>query len=432
MTAEELNELIKSVRASPKKEEEKDKLIIELLDLVMKQNKEEMKGDCGGTEDKIKTTYGNLYNLKEEEQMLINIPGVSVNSVPRKDGRFQGYLIENNGMRKYFYGRSYKDVIEKIQIAFRQEQTALKRQSRDRAEEKTMINSKTKRSITEKLHPFNEYMENWIKRYKEPNVKPTSLQSIHSSVKPAILKLGDKPIEKITGDDIQSLLLSIQAPRVRDLCKLNISQAFKKAVLQGFIERNPCEMVEIKKYRSEHKKALTKTEQGKFLEKIDVSPYSLLYRLILYTGLRIGEALALTKADIDFEKCKLTVNKNVIFIKSKRIVQDTPKTEAGNRTIPIPDGICQELKAIEGDILFPFTYNAVKKALEKIAKELDIKMTLHTLRHTYATRLEEAGIPPKVKQYLLGHASLEMTQNTYTDTQTEYIDSMSNKIRSAF
>lgn len=58
MTAEELNELIKSVRASPKKEEEKDKLIIELLDLVMKQNKEEMKGDCGGTEDKIKTTYG--------------------------------------------------------------------------------------------------------------------------------------------------------------------------------------------------------------------------------------------------------------------------------------------------------------------------------------------------------------------------------------
>ena len=70
--------------------------------------------------------------------------------------------------------------------------------------------------------------------------------------------------------------------------------------------------------------------------------------------------------------------------------------------------------------------------MEKVAKGLDIKMTLHTLRHTYATRLEDAGIPAKVKQYLLGHTSLEMTQNTYTDTQTAYIDSVSDKVRAVF
>ena len=69
--------------------------------------------------------------------------------------------------------------------------------------------------------------------------------------------------------------------------------------------------------------------------------------------------------------------------------------------------------------------------MEKIAKGLDIKTTLHTLRHTYATRLEDAGIPAKVKQYLLGHASLEMTQNTYTDTQTAY-DSVLDKERAVF
>ena len=117
----------------------------------------------------------------------------------------------------------------------------------------------------------------------------------------------------------------------------------------------------------------------------------------------------------------VTINKNVAFINGKRIVQDTPKSEAGNRIIPIPADICRELKEIQTENLFPCTYNAAKKALEKIAKGLDIKMTLHTFRHTYATRLKEAGIPAKVKQYLFGHASLEMTQNTYTDIQTAYI-----------
>ena len=140
----------------------------------------------------------------------------------------------------------------------------------------------------------------------------------------------------------------------------------------------------------------------------------------------------MTKADIDFENCKLTINKNVAFINGKRIVQDTPNSEAGNRIIPIPVDICRELKEIQTENLFPCTYNAAKKALEKIAKGLDIKMTLHTLRHTYATRLKEAGIPAKVKQYLLGHGSLEMTQNTYTDTQTAYIDSVSDKVRAVF
>ena len=211
-----------------------------------------------------------------------------------------------------------------------------------------------------------------------------------------------------------------------------MSQVFKKATIQKIIDSNPCESVEIKKHKSEHKKALTIEEQRRFLIASENSPHSLLFRLILSTGIRIGEALALTKADIDFENCKLTINKNVAFINGKRIVQDTPKSEAGNRIIPIPADICRELKEIQTENLFPCTYNAAKKALEKIAKGLDIKMTLHTLRHTYATRLEEAGIPAKVKQYLLGHASLEMTQNTYTDTQTAYIDSVSDKVRAVF
>ena len=69
--------------------------------------------------------------------------------------------------------------------------------------------------------------------------------------------------------------------------------------------------------------------------------------------------------------------------------------------------------------------------MDRIAKKTGLNVTLHILRHTYATRLEEAGIAPKLKQYLLGHASLEMTQNTYTDIQTDYVYTLSDKIRQA-
>ena len=86
---------------------------------------------------------------------------------------------------------------------------------------------------------------------------------------------------------------------------------------------------------------------------------------------------------------------------------------------------------IEREELFPCSYNAVKKSAQKIAKNTGIKVTPHILRHTYSTRLEEAGISPKVKQYLMGHASIEVTQNTYTDVQEDYIYSMSDIIRKA-
>ncbi len=76
--------------------------------------------------------------------------------------------------------------------------------------------------------------------------------------------------------------------------------------------------------------------------------------------------------------------------------------------------------------------NIEDKATERIAKETGLNVTLHILRHTYATRLEEGNIQPKLKQYLLGHASLEVTQNIYTDTTTEYLESVSGKIQNVF
>ena len=148
--------------------------------------------------------------------------------------------------------------------------------------------------------------------------------------------------------------------------------------------------------------------------------------------MRIGEALALTRSDVDFEKCTVSVTKNVVQVDGKQILQDTPKSQAGTRTIPLPEILCRHLRGVKTKLLFPYSYNAVRIATERLAKSMGIELTLHILRHTYATRLEEAGIPPKVKQYLLGHASLDMTQNVYTDTQMHYVESVSDSVRALF
>ena len=148
--------------------------------------------------------------------------------------------------------------------------------------------------------------------------------------------------------------------------------------------------------------------------------------------MRIGEALALHRSDVDFEKRTVSITKNVVQVDGRRIEQDTPKSEAGNRVLPLPENLCRHLLDTSDDLLFPYSYNSVRLATERIAKSLRIEVTLHILRHTYATRLEEAGIPPKVKQYLLGHASLEMTQNVYTDTQMHYVEKLSDQVRALF
>lgn len=362
-------------------------------------------------------THGDALAAPTEVQMLINLKGVSISSKPRRDGRFQGCVMQSDG-KKYFYGATREEVAFKIKLFFKEERTGEKQEKK----------KKQKYSPT-----FAEFADKWIETYKLPNLKPSSMTTVRYSLQPAYEAFGKKKLTAITVDDVQELLLSITATRKRDLCKLNLNQIFKKALVQRIIKYNPCDAVEIKKHKSTHKRAMTVDEQAIFLQEAKKTKYDLLFRFLLASGLRIGEALALTPAD--FCRDSVHVSKNVVFIRGKRIEQDTPKTEAGNRTVPISEALVAEILATatgENAPLFADTYNAAKCAIDRIARSTGIHVTLHILRHTYATRLEEAGIPPKVKQYLMGHASLQMTQVVYTDIQQKYVETMSESIKNLF
>lgn len=357
---------------------------------------------------------GDNLTTHTEGQMLINMTGVSINSKPRKDGRFQGYVTEKDGKR-YFYGRTREEVANKIGIYFKEVTTQTPKRKKQ-----------TKTVLT-----FGEYYNKWLELYKKPNLKPSSITNIVDTLKPAVLQFADVPIDRITTDDLQALLLSISSPNSRTKCKVNLNQVFTKAHKAGIIRINPCDNLEIKKHKDKHINGLTPEQQQEFIEVTADSKYSLLFRLMLASGMRVGEALALCKSDVDLKRCTLSITKDVVFINGERIVQ-LPKTDAAVRTLPLPESLCDELQQLPGEVLFPFTYNAVRIAIEKIEKKVGFKVTAHVLRHTYSDRLEEAGVPPKVKQYLMGHAKLDITQNKYTEAQQHYIDAHSDSVRRLF
>ena len=110
----------------------------------------------------------------------------------------------------------------------------------------------------------------------------------------------------------------------------------------------------------------------------------------------------------------------------------TQKSKHASPTAPAPADICAALAAIHTPRIFDVGYNAVRLAFRRASKACGVTVTAHILRPTYATRLEEAGIPPKVKQYLMGHASLDMTQGVYTDAQAHYVEGYADRVRGAF
>jgi integrase len=152
------------------------------------------------------------------------------------------------------------------------------------------------------------------------------------------------------------------------------------------------------------------------------------------TGLRAGELLALTWKDIDLENGQIRVNKNVIYVKNrdenaitknKMIVQDSPKTEASNRTVPLTkrsmDILKEMYKEKTSDIVFPTennTYISLRNyqrtfytILEKAGLE---KCSPHVLRHSFVTRCFEQNVQTKVISEMVGHAKLAHTTDIYT------------------
>ncbi len=257
-----------------------------------------------------------------------------------------------------------------------------------------------------------------------------------------------KNIGDIKSEEVQAFLNQMSKEYSNSSIKKfseQFGQTFKYAFNKGYITRNP--MIEVIRPKSIKKdkeiRAMTIDEESKlvdYLTKHSIKDiyYKNAFLMQLFMGFRIGEVLALNRGDIDLAHHLIRVNKTLTKLADGEVVMsDSPKTQAGNRTLPIPKVIepyiveqmqfSKTLPANEEELLFkpPVVHYArisslnwqLKNILRKIGVE---EFSTHQLRHTYATRSIEAGMSPVVLQKLMGHTDVSVTLNAYTSVFDKY------------
>ena len=296
---------------------------------------------------------------------------------------------------------------------------------------------------------------NYKERYKI-NIQPSIGKMCISDVKPMHCKLIlNKMIDTYAGSTIKQTFIAM-------------GTMFRAAVMNDVISKHPMDGVRYTKpvkAASDHR-VLTTDEQKKFLEAAKSSHNYYQYAFILETGLRTGELIGLTWDAIDWDNHTLTVNKTLEFRHKQKFWRaGPPKTQTSYRTIPLTAqayNILLELKEkrktqklseelaqvltftdrktgqtsslVMSELVFinfrtgmPAKNSSYDTHLYKLCETAGIPpFSMHTLRHTYATRAIESGMQPKILQKLLGHASITTTMDTYVHVTD---DSMTKAIQ---
>lgn len=214
------------------------------------------------------------------------------------------------------------------------------------------------------------------------------------------------------------------------------------AVKYYALRDNPCRKAgTIGKGHAEEMQFWTNEEFKRFLGKISDKPQSRAGFLTLYyTGLRIGELLALEYGDIDFDGCNLTVNKSYQRLNGKDIVTP-PKTPRSNRTISVPEFLRDELKAYteklykihKHDRIFPYTKFFFEHEMVRGTKDGEVKrIRIHDIRHSHASLLIELGFSPLAIADRMGHEKVETTLNTYSHLFPHKRDEVADKLQDCF
>lgn len=377
--------------------------------------------------------------------------------VQRANGTYHYCWTDSNGKRRYVYGKTLDE------LRYKEEQISKDKSDGIKAEARyTTINDLfdlwkiLKRGLKNNTFENYKYMYETFVRNQIGDVRVQTLKK--SDIKRFYNYLADeRHLKAATIDNIHTVL----------------HQILDMAVDDAYIRNNPSDNVlrELKKshiFQTEKRRGLTRPEQDLFLDYLKNTPSSQnwypVFAVMLGTGLRVGEVTGLRWCDVDLDEGVIDVNHTLVYYdhrtdgskKGCYFNVNTTKTPASNRQVPMLDFVKeaflmekekQELldlhceATVDGytDFIFinrfgqPQHQSTLNKAIRRIIRDCNDEQLLkdenakvllphfscHSLRHTFTTRMCEAGVNVKVIQDTLGHKDISTTLNIYTDVTRE-------------
>lgn len=290
---------------------------------------------------------------------------------------------------------------------------------------------------------FSELAEWYFKNYAPVELKESSIYNYKSQYENHLAPIiGNTKLKDITTPRLTELMQNYDLnPNTVKKIYVIIQSIFHRGVDQGFIRESPCHNVILPKHKYKKKKLVLDEEQTqRFLSLLNNKPWDEDFKrnikVLLYTGMRCGECLALSWVDLDFENKVISINHNLADVAGKHYLT-TPKTQSSIRVIGMSDALAEifkEQKAFQekvGEYIDDFAHpemvftsslgnykdrSALNTSFKRFLKGTEFEfLTLHSLRHCNATLLLISGVDLKVVSEHLGHCDIGVTANVYAD-----------------
>jgi len=271
---------------------------------------------------------------------------------------------------------------------------------------------------------FEEVAGEWW-AYKQPRLSPNTVPGYRLAMERAIDRFGDKPAKEITPSMVKAYL---DALAHRGYARRTVSQHLivLREICAWACENydaasNPAALVKLPDGLRKGKRTMPTQAQIDAIKASVGSKDGLFLYFLMYTGLRLGEALALRWEDIDAAGSMIHVQRSLYFAGQNQGQLKQPKTEAGTRSVLYMErlkAVLEPHRGAAGAYVFggdrPMTKRGYYCLLDRCRKA-GIDVTPHQLRHAFATLCFEAGIPEKTAQGMLGHAQLSTTMDIYAE-----------------
>lgn len=358
----------------------------------------------------------------------------------RKDGRYQAAITLENHKRKTFYGKTRKEVQDKLNKAlYEQKQGIL---------------------TTGPQQLLKDYLERWLEQVCKLTMRPNTYNQYHSTVHHHLIpSLGHIRLQKLTTEKVQAFCAEMQKEGLSAKTIVNIhsvlNSALENAVSWELVGRNVAKRVMLPGIERYEAQTLTVEQAKKLVEVAQGSRLEALLLVALTTGMRRGELLALRWSDIDFEKGIVHVRRTMNHITGLGYYEGEPKTKTGRRNIMLPDVAIEALiehqayqeqarikagkKWQDRGIVFCNIYGGffspshVGDLFQGLLKKSGLPhIRFHDLRHSAATILLQAKVQLKTVQELLGHSTIATTADIYSHVSSEMREEVVNKMDDFF